>query len=420
MPLANYIKQKIQDKIDIGLAPADIFIAAIHTHSAPDLTGEYHWPGGIPQYVYSLIFYGSVNDKFNVWIAYQIVKLVKRLVNELQPAKMAWVKKRIEKDIVINRRHPSRRSKQDLGVIIFRHLETDKIIGIMANFGTHPTTLSRWNDKISADYPGRVNYKIEQLTGNDEGAIFFTGAAGDMNPITTCGTDFDKLENDPKARNTVMEQHGTYKSTERIGFYLGTEAVKLAEAIPLEDYYTSLDIKSYTRSYWVPMQDKEPYIYKPMIWLGNRALFLAKKWIAIPLVITVAGKDPNFPGFALKHYPFSFRRGWHINIYSLLQYLDITASNENGSKKLSIFGFPGEVFEDTQKKVMQNSPVGAENTFLFQEANDYITYLFSIKEYITLEGYESAASITPLAGEYTEKEWFRFMEEIRLGMINYS
>ena len=39
MPLANYIKQKIQDKIDIGLAPADIFIAAIHTHSAPDLTG---------------------------------------------------------------------------------------------------------------------------------------------------------------------------------------------------------------------------------------------------------------------------------------------------------------------------------------------------------------------------------------------
>ena len=183
-----------------------------------------------------------------------------------------------------------------------------------------------------------------------------------------------------------MEQHGTYKSTERIGFYLGTEAVKLAEVIHWKITILHLILN--------PIPDPIGFLckirnhtYKPMIWLGNRALFLAKKWIAIPLVITVAGKNPNFPGFALKHYPFSFRRGWHINIYSLLQYLDITASNENGSKKLSIFGFPGEVFEDTQKKVMRNSPVGAENTFLFQEANDYITYLFSIKEYITLEGY---------------------------------
>ena len=69
---------------------------------------------------------------------------------------MAWVKKRIEKDIVINRRHPSRRSKQDLGVIIFRHLETDKIIGIMANFRTIPQ-----------HYPGGT-IKFQQITRKSE------------------------------------------------------------------------------------------------------------------------------------------------------------------------------------------------------------------------------------------------------------
>jgi hypothetical protein len=139
-----------------------------------------------------------------------------------------------------------------------------------------------------------------------------------------------------------------------------------------------------------------------------------------PVAITAAGKEPNFPGLTIKHYPFSLRRGWHVNAYTMNQYIEITAGAGSKEKKLGIIGVPGELFEDINKKFLARSPVGESDTFVFQEANDWVAYLFPIKEYITQAGYEPLASTTPIAGDAVEKEMYRLWEEIRSNMISYS
>ena len=45
LSIANYIKRKIKDEFSF-LNPSLILIHSTHTHSAPDLTGEFYWPGG--------------------------------------------------------------------------------------------------------------------------------------------------------------------------------------------------------------------------------------------------------------------------------------------------------------------------------------------------------------------------------------
>ena len=47
MKIVDYIKDEIKDKADFGLGPGQILVHAIHTHKAPDLTGEFYWNGGI-------------------------------------------------------------------------------------------------------------------------------------------------------------------------------------------------------------------------------------------------------------------------------------------------------------------------------------------------------------------------------------
>jgi hypothetical protein len=276
------------------------------------------------------------------------------------------------------------------------------------------------NDKISPDYPGRVCVKVDELTNHETEVVFFTGAAGDINPITTCGTDFEHLEKDSKARTTVYTQYGTFEHTKKIGYYLGEQVVELARSIPSSSYYDRFSFQAYTRTFWVPMQDKQPYVYNRMNWFTNRLLFGFKKWFMFPVAIASAGEEPNFPGLSIKHYPISLRRKWTINAYTMLHYIEMTIFKGTTEKKISIIGIPGELFEDYQRKFLERCPVGAKDTFLFQVANDWVGYLFPIKEYITQPGYEPIASTSPLAGSYIARELYRLWKEIKLEMLCFS
>jgi hypothetical protein len=180
--------------------------------------------------------------------------------------------------------------------------------------------------------------------------------------------------------------------------------------------------KGYLKTYWIPMMDRQPYIYSLSNWISNKAIVFVKKWLLFPIAIAVAGDDPSFPGLTIKHYPFSIKRGWHINAYTINQYLDITVSNSKtgASKKLGIIGTPGELFEEIQNRFLNRSPAGKDDTFIFQEANDWVAYLFPLKEYMTQAGYEPFASTTPVAGDIMEKEMYRFWEEIKNSMISFS
>nr|MDO8108785.1 neutral/alkaline non-lysosomal ceramidase N-terminal domain-containing protein [Candidatus Sigynarchaeota archaeon] len=413
LSVAEYIKKKIQERYRI--APSQVLVHATHTHSAQEISGMYHWVGYAPAIIWGIMFGLNRNDKYITWMAYRIRKMVGEMMQNLAPCKVAYTKKTVEEDVIINRRHPERRSKSPLGIIAFKNAENDELIGIMVNFTMHSTTLGSSNDKLSADYPGRLVARIEELTDGRVMAAFFGGAGGDINPIATCGTDFDHLTN-----NQILGQNGKKEDMERIGNFLGERALQVAQSIPQDDFYDRFGYESYVRTIWVPLRDfNHYYASSPMksaiVKLQNRALYFAKKYIALQVVLAIAGnedKEPTFPALAIKH------RGRYMNCYSKLMYLMLHFSSSQSDKTLdvSIIGTPGEPFEDVGKYLIDRSLTSPENTIIFQHANDWMAYFFDLNEYTDSGGMESLEGTTPVAGYHLKKEYAAFLEDIKAGL----
>ncbi|MHA1658330.1 MAG: hypothetical protein ACTSUT_04300 [Promethearchaeota archaeon] len=399
LSLANYIKKKINDEF-ISIEPEHVLIHATHTHSAPDLTGEFSFPGGFLNLIKGIIFGANRNDRYLTWFTRKIVEMVKGLFSDLKPCKVAWTKKEFNPEIVINRRHPTRKVMPELGVITFRALEDNNLIGFIINYACHPTTLSFKNNSISADYPGRVIHEIDELTKNSIKSAFFNGAAADLNPITTCGTNYKELDLDIKL---IYDQLGTYEHTEKIGRVIAREALKLARSIPEEDYFEKMEFNSHVKYFWIPLKDPK---YFSKTWYTNKIYFALKKYFILSIYRHIKA---NFPSFTIKH------RGFNIKVNTIIQYLLIKGikDSKDKSREFSVMTVPGELFEDIGKKLLKKSPTGKKDTFIFQNTNEWIAYLMTVKEYIEVGGYEITASFSPLCGDYVEKEMLKLFDEIR-------
>ncbi|MHA1683283.1 MAG: neutral/alkaline non-lysosomal ceramidase N-terminal domain-containing protein [Promethearchaeota archaeon] len=401
--VTDYIREKIQEKYR-EIAPDQILIHAIHTHKSLDMGGEFVFPGGYLA-VFKSIMFGAYHsdDRYKVWMAKQIVKMVGNMVQDLKPAKISLAKTTIEDPIMLNRRHPTRRSKSDLGIICVKDATSNEIMGVVVNYSMHPTTLSNMTSELSADYPGRLIHKVETLSGGKFSALFFNGACGDLNPVTTCGTDFEALDKD---REPVYKQRGTYKDTTRIGFYLGEKTYHLATSIPDANYYDDVEFKSFTKVFWVPMKDYQKH--RPKVeWLVKRFVHLLKRWVLLKVALILSdAHEPNFPGFAIKH------RGRDIKLYSMVQYLELTVKKGEKSEEYSIVGVPGELFEDIASDIFKRLKTGRGRTLIFENSNDWIGYLFPIKEYLYAGGYEPIPSFSPLGGECVKSALFELLDDI--------
>jgi len=402
MSIADYIKTKVNNIFKF-LNPEHILIHCTHTHSAPDLTGEFQFPGGMFNAIKGIMFGMNRNDKYVVYLIHKVVKMVQKLFDKLRPCKIAWKKISYNPDIVINRRHPSRRSIPELGVITFRSVDNNEMIGIIINYACHPTTLPGANNKMSAEYPGRIIEKINELTNNTIKVAYFNGPSADLNPITTCGTNYNELDELGKeGRKKMYSQSGTYDDTIRIGNLIAQKALNLAQSIKEENYYDDLEFFGELRKFWVPLKD---YKYFGPTWLQNKFSYSLKKFLIIP-VTKILSENANFPAFIIKRKPF------RIHCYSVIQYIGLKLKSKTKEKNISFLTVPGELFEDLGEILFTNSPSGKENTFVFQNANDWIAYIFSKKEYIDFGGYEPVASFSPRVGEYTIKEMLKLFEEV--------
>nr|MDO8113525.1 hypothetical protein [Candidatus Sigynarchaeota archaeon] len=407
----DYIKEKIQDTYRIH--PNQVLIHATHTHKSLDMSSMFMknpWGNGIFGVIWAIMF-GTFrgDDRYKVWIAKRVVEMVGDMIRRLEPARIAWTKKTIEEDILLNRRHPTRRSKSQLCIMAFKHATTNRTIGIIASYGMHPTTLNMSIDKLSADYPGRFVHYFEDATGNKIDAVYITGPAGDLNPITTCGTDFEALENyqNPVFFNTnpIYNQKGTYKDTKRLGKFLAEKALAILESIPDSSYFDTLDFKSYAKTFWVPMIDFTRYYSKS--WLRNRFIHGLKRYLLLPMALAPADShDPNFAGFAAKHRGLK-----RVVAYTQVSYVKFTASRGKEKASFAIAGVPGELFEDFAKRFYARTPEGANGLFIFQNANDWIAYLFPLDEY-TMGGYEPFASFSPVCGTFVKNNFFTLLKEI--------
>lgn len=400
--IADYIKTKISTIFKF-LNPEQILIHCTHTHSAPDLTGEFQFPGGLFNAIKGIMFGMNRNDKYIVYFVNKVVKMVQNLFDKLIPCKMAWMKTPFNPDIVINRRHPTRRSIPELGVIVFRRTDGNDMIGFIINYACHPTTLPGANNKMSAEYPGRIINKIGELTNNEVEVAYFNGPSADLNPITTCGIEYEKLEKMGKdGTKKIYSQSGTYDDTIRIGNIIAEAALKLAKSISDGEYFEDLEFFAELRKFWIPFKD---YKYFKPTWTNNKLSYSMKKYLIIP-VTKILSENANFPAFLIKRKPI------RIHVYSVIQYIKLKLKTNTREKDLSILTVPGELFEDLGKILLFKSHTGKENTFIFQNANDWIAYLFSPKEYIEYGGYEPVASFSPRCGEFVINEMLKLLNEV--------
>ena len=294
-------------------------------------------------------------------------------------------------DLVIQRRHPTKKIKPRLGVITFKHIEDGKLIGFLTHYACHPTSLSYKNNKLSADWPGRVNYRIAELTKNKVSSMYFNGPSGDLNPITTCGTDYDYLD---KNRELIYEQLGDYQDTIRIGYSIAEEALRLANSIKDSEYFEELDFQVYIKNFWIPFKDHKYFSNK---WMSNKLIHSLKKILLMPIA-KIIGENANFPVFTIKR----IRR--HLNASTVIQYIKLKAYSDSITKEFSLTTIPGELFEDLGEELLKKSPTGVDDSFIIQNGNDWIAYLFSLKEYAEYGGYEPQASFSPICGDRVMKE----------------
>ncbi len=407
LKLTDFIKQKVFDAHKIP--PGAILIHPIHTHAGIDLTGEYHWPGGLGSTVRSIMFGMGYNDRMLVWMARQIVKMVGEMLQHLEPARIAWGRTVIGDHVILNRRHWTKRYHADLGVICFKNAATGNMIGIIVNYGAHPTILSNNNLKLSAEWPGRLVGRIEQQGGFR--AVFFNDAAGDVSPsFREYKVIFKRLH---ATRGRFRIAPGIrVKAMEGYGWKIADHALALAQSIPDGDYYDRVESKCYTRAVWFPIEDFKGK-YNPLVKIQNRFWHLSKKYFLLPIVFAIThDKEPNFPGLALKH------RGLiDVKCYTKIQYFRFTASDSATGKShaFNVIGMPGEPLRHYGRSLQRKTREGFDDSFLFQMSNDWMAYLLDYSEY-TYGGGEPMESLAPVAGKFLKQHFYQLLADVDAGL----
>jgi hypothetical protein len=400
LSICSYIKTRILQFYPQIKDDESIVIHGTHTHAGFDLTGEFYWPGGILNVMRGIMFGANRNDKYIIWFTNKIVRMLQTLFNGLIECTFAWKKEKFNPGIVINRRHPSRESKPYLGVVVFKEKSKNQIIGMLITYACHPTTLSYQNNKLSADYPGKVISKITDLSKGKVKAIYFNGPSGDLNPITTCGIEYNQLEGDKKM---VYDQLGDYQDTERIGVLIAERAFKMASRISDSEFHEGFEVATISREFSVPMED---YKYFSKRWFSNKLNFIVKKYFLMRVAYGFI-KGANFPIFKLK----GTRN--HMKCKTLVEFIRISANSPMNRKDLGLITVPGELFEQLGDELLNLAPTPREDTFIFQNSQDWIAYLFPLKEYTELGGYEPIPSFSPLAGRIIESQLKKMFNDIK-------
>lgn len=144
-----------------GWSEDRIWIAATHTHSAPDLQGLW---GGTP-------------DAYRAYVAVRATQAARDAVERLEPVQMAAVTVRAP-GLGLNRRGWAF-TDESLSLLVARRPQGD-LVSVLVNVGIHPTVLGPENRLISPDWVGSMIAALEEWHGGT--ALFINGVQGDVVP----------------------------------------------------------------------------------------------------------------------------------------------------------------------------------------------------------------------------------------------
>jgi len=173
------------------LKPSELFLCAIHTHSAPVMTLDTQ--KGEP-----------ANVAYTKALEGKLVEVVRTALKGLAPVQASVcfgsspvgvnrrevVQASATKSSVVLGRNPSRMTDREVQVLKLRPAGRDQLAGALFVYATHSTSLGAKNYLISGDIHGIAEQFLESYYGQGLVAPGFAGASGNIDPWVRVLPDF--------------------------------------------------------------------------------------------------------------------------------------------------------------------------------------------------------------------------------------
>ncbi len=198
------------------LKPDQLFMAASHTHCAPDAMGmneRMRFPiPGVATFV----------PEFLRFTAARVSEAVQQAFARLQPARLALHAEPIPN---LNRNRRGRGITDPTMTVVRVSTPTRKPIALLVIYAAHPTIYPHTMMEVSAEFPGVLQNGLEQTIGDGTIALYLNGAQGDVSPVADEGsTDHERVQ--------------------RYGNRLKTHALRLLErATPVKPRLKTLQVR---------------------------------------------------------------------------------------------------------------------------------------------------------------------------------
>ena len=166
-----------------GLRPSELFLCAIHTHSAPTLT--LNPEKGHPN-----------NVQYTKWLQGKLVDVTRSALERLAPVQLGVgsgsspvganrrevVQDDTGKTKIVLGRNPSLLTDREVQVLKIARTDRDELMGVLFAYSTHSTSLGPGNYLVSGDVHGLAEQFVEKYLGAGVVSPGFAGASGNVDP----------------------------------------------------------------------------------------------------------------------------------------------------------------------------------------------------------------------------------------------
>ncbi|MEN3000889.1 MAG: neutral/alkaline non-lysosomal ceramidase N-terminal domain-containing protein [Armatimonadota bacterium] len=168
------------------LQPHQLFLAASHTHCAPDAMGmnaRMRFPiPGVATFV----------PEFLQFTAARVSEAIRQAQARMQPARLALYAEPIPG---LNRNRRGREITDTTMTVARISTPTHKPIAVLVIYAAHPTIYPHTMMEVSAEFPGVLQNGLEAVLGNGAVALYLNGALGDVSPVANEGTtDHERVQ----------------------------------------------------------------------------------------------------------------------------------------------------------------------------------------------------------------------------------
>lgn len=225
-----------------SLQPSELFLCAIHTHSAPSLTLNAER--------------GHANNiAYTKALQSKLVQLTREALDHLQPVRLGLGSG--SSPVGVNRREVAQDAEGKTKIILGRNVseltdrevqvlklvrpENDQLAGVLFDYATHSTSLGPGNYLISGDIHGLAEQFLEKYLGPEIVAAGFAGASGNIDPWVRVLPEF-------------RTSNGWIPEPVLMGTMLGEEVARVLERIRLSADRT--EIKTALRTLQLPAKPR--------------------------------------------------------------------------------------------------------------------------------------------------------------------